>query len=414
MSEISEEFKKLTLDVVQNKLIEFQTKAEDLLFTITKLEYFYETENQKDIQQRNKMLKQRAYFMNNMGIENYKDLEKDDQALYDISNVSRKLTNARKALGLNQVYSEAYHLLTEIGAFFRGTWEYRLTLTHETRGTYSFIMNGEDYVSRMLTFGLEGASLKDTETIFNTFLNTLVGIRSNKAKGNYKTFGQQLVEEKRVRIEEWNYENKIYNLTKYELYNAAVNAGVQSKADSIIKQGGEAPKYNEGQRREGYLALVDENNQKLEKIAALNSHMAKLVAQAESKHLGSGQYGTLVQDEKEISELMFEQLREQTNSAGFWTGPDTSFQEKGNDAGAFQYSSIINQLQKVRYLFKDLDFTTLEQKSGQVEDQAIDDISKTYQNIIESLVAHFNTSGFNADVTKGINEAIRAQLKSGL
>jgi hypothetical protein len=36
------------------------------------------------------------------------------------------------------------------------------------------------------------------------------------------------------------------------------------------------------------LALVDENNQKLEKIAALNSHMAKLVAQAESKHLGSG------------------------------------------------------------------------------------------------------------------------------
>lgn len=392
MGEIADYFETMTKTELTAKIHTFQQKAYFLQQQILDLEAQYEKENADDIRIRAEIQEKHKAFLNGRDFYTLTNKEKAEYwKLGNTSSYTKRLNEARKELHINYVYNEGYHLLNDIGAFFRGqSWNYRLTLTDKAQGTYSFIMDSDEFIEENTRFTLEGLVLKDASSIIN----------------KYKDIMNQ---ERLIELHAWNDTDSLYNLQQLQNYATSTEYGKRilirgnSGGNLDIPLTKQEFGYSHGNIIEGYMALLDHQNKNTEHLIALMEKVANIANSGKSVHLGS----SFVE-----LEGLYMQLQRQTNSAGFWTGPDTKYQEKTNKASVYDFSTIRNQLNKVVLLFSNLNFVPLEQKAKDAESWAVEQISATYRNIIQKLASAFNATGFSEVDTMSLNSEIQALLST--
>ena len=106
-------------------------------------------------------------------------------------------------------------------------------------------------------------------------------------------------------------------------------------------------------------------------------------------HLGSYNFNMM--------KSLYDQLKEQTNSRGFWTGGDTAIegQVKGEGAGVFKYETITNQLDKFVNIINQINFSKLEKAVEQIKPKARSSLANKTKQILDEVMGQFNATTTN-------------------
>lgn len=320
MGDVSEYFKTQTKTSILSQVQIYRSEAISLLAQIKQAEREYELLQSSNLQQWSNRIKD-----NNRNSSVYKN----NSTLHQI------LVDARQELELTKYYQQGYTLLNNIGHMFHGEWEYTVVVTSKTAaGSQNISFRIPEYVfTQLLDFNhLERATLVNKTTILEKM----------------KEYG--------IQGSEWiKNSNSIENQHNYDVYTYIIDY-----AKSILKtaDGSNAVvNYNTGQVLEGYLALSEQKGLFRSFLSTVKS-MEKLNDQAKNEHLGSSRFNNL--------QSLVKALQDQTNSRGFWSGPDTKSagQIKGMGASVYKNSTITRQLEKFCMLTEQLeygmDFSALE------------------------------------------------------
>lgn len=345
MGETFEYFKEQTSLQIFNQLKIYQNQAWVILSEITAKEKLYEIQQQQQINLFNSMEK----FTNESSL------------------IRQNLLLVRAEMGITDAYIKGYRLLNEIGHFFNGEWQYSITLFGQENVTFQmdiddFLQAGEAHLS--------GFRLSSKTTILEKMKTAQV------TKIN------------------WNDKQGRYNLDFYNNYKSVIGY-----ARGILIKGGEnPPNYNLGQQLEGYMAF-GEVMARLKKLSSIS----RIVDSAKVEKLGAARFNELHQGALDI----FIQLQKQTNSRGFWSGGDTKGegQVKGEGASIFQYSTIINQLEKFIQITGRFNFSKLEQAlQNNVKIKARSHLEKKMKIVINEIMSQFNAISTNKAVLDDITE----------
>lgn len=384
MGEIAEYFKQETLTEITQHLQVFRAQAQSLLAKIDAAEKLY-----------NNMLARSE----ELG-QAYEDLY-NDQRWYINSreklNAYSVINKYREQVSLNSFYLEGYRLLNEMGHYFHGNWNYTIVLFGQNN--YTFQMNEEEFLSSNENGG------------YNYIEATATGFRLKA----YDRTQSQLMAEQLMNVNSdhmieqhaWDEED----MTSFKNYNYIIN-----KARAILMQGRANPpnveeaakkatkvaRYNRGQRTEGYLALMEQ-----QQLGYLNT--IAMAVRASVRHLGEAQFSDLCNQVKEFYNL----LKEQTNTRGFWTGGDTAGhgQIKSTGATIFDFDTIRTQLLKVIGLFENIDLSGIEQNVENAQGPAANILNEKVQEVLSNIMAGFDATMISGGV-QGFNSDLRADIQN--
>lgn len=286
----------------------------------------------------------------------------------------QRLLDARQALGLSQMYIKGYELLNEIGHWFnnREGWQYSVTLFG--RENITFHLTQDEFLS-ISEAHLSGFKLMSKTSI----LAQLKDVTDEKKRIN------------------WNDEkNKDthYNKKLFDSYKRSIR-----HAYSVLTNGGAGGEkyadYNEGQILEGYMAYTEKEQKSHLAVLAQLANVDNLSVNA---HLGSHNFNMM--------KSLYDQLKQQTNSRGFWTGGDTAIegQIKGEGAGVFKYETITNQLDKFVNIINQINFSKLEKAVEQIKPKARSSLANKTKQILDEVMAQFNAITANAGSLYHINQ----------
>lgn len=332
-------FKDQTLSQISDQLNVYQQRAVKILNKIS---------SQKRFLEKNKNYQMALSYYEDMLINkrdadsaNNEDLKlmynRERQHAYDY------LMEIRNAEHYEKIYLEGYELLNEIGHYFHEQWNYQITIFGKE--TYSFIIPMEEFL-KVTRVGLFGIDLASKTKIFEQFKNTQYAIKWDDSRKDK------------------------YNKKLYDTYVAGVEYARKVAENGGIKVTKKGKGYNTGQLIEGYMAYGEDTNNL--------SVLSQLSNLAQGNHLGQANFSILAN--------MLIQLQEQTNNKGFWSGPDTKYQEKGEGASIFSYDTIENQLTQVKDLFLNLNFSRLEKEQGIVQGEAKELLQQKVDFILNDLL----------------------------
>ena len=197
-----------------------------------------------------------------------------------------------------------------------------------------------------------------------------------------------------------NYYDEIVSLNDEEhmKYNNYVNAiDYAKKIASNAREPVAIANYNRGQVLEGYFAYAEQNTN----ISSMLEDLSNRVNLARGHHLGN-RYRQLHKDLQELAN----DLKEQTNSRGFWSGGDTEEegQIKGEGASIFQFSTIKRQLSQFLQITDKLNFTGLKDAlNNQVKPEARKSLENKVQKILEETMGAFNATNLSLSTLGNIN-----------
>ena len=275
------------------------------------------------------------------------------------SNLLRtQLLKARISANLNKAYIDGYRFLNDVGKYFSGqSWDYSITLFGRKNITFHMTLD------EFLQFG--EFHLKS-------------GFRLMTSKKSILEQASKMG----IQGKEWS--NDANNETRYNTALFAAYRGAIQYARKVLRQSNKRA-YNEGQILEGYFAF-SENVKNL----SLLSRIAKITDMAKISHLGKSKYMDLRDVYSKFTEQrkqIYESLRTQTNTRGFWTGGDTEEegQVKGIGAGIFSEDTIINQLDKFINITNTLNFdklnSTIASYAGEGKQALLDRIQQSLDSI---------------------------------
>lgn len=360
MGEIFEYFKDQTYQDISNQLNNYGVQAEALL-------------SQIDIKE--SILSKSQLFNNVNNI--YNELNKTErnsrhwiQGSELLQATENYLIQKRNQMQLNYLYLQGYKLLNQIGHYINQTsWDYTVVLFGEHSVTLSLQL---DEFLKFTHFTAEGMVLDTKDSILN-----------------------RLGEIQNGTITEWektdNPYSSEYNLTAYKNYQYTIDRAkailVQGKADSGRFS------FNQGERLEGFLAYMEDEQKRFLRIAKLQA-IKEIAFKQSSRHLGLSVFNhlhTMIQE-------VLDALRSQTNQRGFWSGGDIKKygQVKGENATVFKFSTIRNQLDRVSQLLINIDFSPLQEGLSRAGPKAAQILKQKANNKINELINVFNSTNIQA------------------
>lgn len=373
MGETSAYFQQQTSSIIFQQLSNYADKANHLLMRIEDQEnLFNEADKQFNIIQDYEQARQ-------SDVDSGSSYWVKSQQLVD---AEKRLIEMRERFQINELYKEGYKLLNEIGHYFHGEWQYSITLFGKEN--YTFQMGMEQFL-KYTHATVNGFVLDSKTSILSQLVDTQIeGVKKIKWDNN--------------RTDRYN--KKTYNNYAY----------VIQKARNILTNGGtySVAKYNAGQLLEGYMAY-GEDEENLSQINVIGG----LVRLASRRHLGIENFGAL---EDSVLDVFFA-LQKQTNTRGFWSGGDTAGegQVKGANASVFSFSTIKNQLNKVKNLFGQLDFSKLEEKVNQAKPEARQALEKEIRMHLNEVGGAFDKliGGFDATtISSNLGSEIQSIIDS--
>lgn len=290
----------------------------------------------------------------------------------------KQLLQARARLQLEQLYTQGYKLLNEIGHAFNGDWQYSITIS---------------YYGEMITFHLtEEQFLQTGEWHLGSF--RLIDTKSTLLE----TMRKMQIEGKK-----WDNKDDIYNQQMYENYRNSINyaKGIVNQAKDNISV--EIAQYNTGQILEGYFGFLEKHDRMQNRFNVLQS-IAERVALAQQEALHGYRYGKLSSDLQRLAN----DLKAQTNSRGFWSGGDTEKegQIKGEGASIFDFSTIRNQLQKFINITDKLNFTQLEVALNKAKPSVKRALEKKIKESLDEVMAQFNATVISQSSSNKLSDDI--------
>lgn len=279
----------------------------------------------------------------------------------------QRLLDARKSIGLNQMYLKGYELLNEIGRWFnnREGWKYSVTLFGNENVTFHLT---QDQFLNISEAHLSGFKLMNKTSILTQL--------------------KDIEDERRVNwINDKNNTSTHYNKALFDSYRSSIKHVYSVLTNGGAEKGGYSD-YNEGQILEGYMAYT-EKEQKTHLMVL--SQLAGIDDLSVKAHLGSHNFNMM--------KSLYDQLKKQTNSRGFWTGGDTQIegQVKGEGASVFKYETITNQLDKFVHIMNQIKFDKLQQAvQQQVQPRARSALSNKVKAILNEVMGQFNATQTNA------------------
>lgn len=316
------------------------------------------------------------------------DYKKKYQTQIDIFNNEKKFTETssqhRQELlsyreQANIAYERGYKFLNKIGYYFAGKeWQYSVTLFG--RQNVTFHMNIDEFL-QLKEIHLSGFKLLSSKTSILSKMKEL-GIKG-------EVWGKDISDT-----------SSRYNLKLYDSYKGAIEYARKVLRESNKKD------YNQGQILEGYLAFSEEDNN-----LSILSQIAQYANEAGISHLGGAKYKDLQRVYKEFfnqRKKIYESLRKQTNSTGFWAKGDTEVegQIKGEGASIFSYDTITRQLDKFIRISEKINYANLEAKlKSEVTGKAQDTLLQNVNEILKSVMAQFQATSTSQSILNAIETA---------
>ena len=277
--------------------------------------------------------------------------------------VRQRLISGQYKTGMIQAYIKGYTFLNKVGHYFNGEWNYSVNLP-EGGHMITFHLSEEEFLKLGEVHLSDGGSFRLASTS-----SVLKKMADAQIKG---TYWDEISDDQR------------YNQINYENYKNAIDYAKSVAANA--KEPINIANYNRGQILEGYFAYAEQNIN----INNILQDLSDRVNLARYKHLGN-RYRQLHRDLQDIAD----DLKEQTNSRGFWSGGDTEKegQIKGEDASIFQFSTIERQLMKFLEITTQLDFHNLKEAlDNQVKPEAKASLEQKVQKTLEEVMGAFNAT----------------------
>lgn len=372
MGEIYKYFKDQTLSQISLELRGYTQRAQSILQKLDQEEFLYATSIGTQMAE--------GYYYGALNKNIKIDEEGNEKISFKATKQSNKIRDylIKEREQINQTYIEGYVLLNEIGKYFHKAWNYTIVM-YQGNDMYNFTMSQSEFL-KYITFDFTGAKLKSfSNKLFNTF-------------NEQSVLGQ-------MKKTQWNGKGR-YDISLFNNYKDAID-----RARIILINGHEhVPKYNKGQIIEGYFGYTNESTS--EKLKILQN-MKSIVEKSYEEHLGEA---------FDVLKSIYSALSQQTNSRGFWSGGDTKQQGqiKGAGASVFNFSTIRNQLEKVIYLFNNLDFSKLENYINNAKGKAKQSLLKASQQILNDVITAFDQTNLSLsanDIQDQINSIINKQFK---
>lgn len=286
----------------------------------------------------------------------------------------QQLIQAQYNFGMVQAYIKGYKFLNKVGHYFNGEWGYSVNLPDGGR-MITFHLSEEEFLELGEVHLSDGGSFRLASTS-----SILQKMKDSQIKG---TYWDEVKDDER------------YNQTNYNNYVNAIDYA--KKIASNAREPVAIANYNRGQVLEGYFAYAEQNTN----ISSMLEDLSNRVNLARGHHLGN-RYRQLHKDLQELAN----DLKEQTNSRGFWSGGDTEEegQIKGEGASIFQFSTIKRQLSQFLQITNNLNFTGLKNAlNNQVKPEARKSLENKVQKILEETMGAFNATNLSLSTLGNIN-----------
>lgn len=367
MGEIFEYFKNQTYSQISARLNQYGQQAAQLLQII-------EQKEAKLASQKKFQAKTNEYnILDSLERKQHHWIQGSEQ----LQAIESYLIDKREQIQLNKAYLDGYKLLNEIGHYInQESWDYTIVLFGEQNVTLSLPM--EEFL-KFTHFTTEGVVLDSKASILGRLAEIEQGTITNWESGQDQQ-GNKL------------FNTSEYNISAYKDYQYVLN-----RAKAILSQGHADLKiasYNQGQRLEGYLAYMENEETRADNIARLSA--IRYIAFHQSvKHLGGSDFTDL---HNMILDVLMA-IQKQTNTRGFWSGGDVQKygQIKGENASVFSFSTIRNQLKRVSLLLTTLDWSALQEGIERAGPQAKSILKSIAQHKLSEVIDVFNTTKIAKD-----------------